>query len=100
MNKRASKEKRRRIISKWRQSGISQKQFCQENRININTFYWYKIRLKPESQFVELPAVKIGHEKISIQLNSKDISISIPDSFCESTLLRLLKVLAGKDYVC
>ena len=100
MNPNAKQKKWQRIITKWRESGLSQKQFCQENGINVSTFYFYKKKLKKISPFVELSPVKLVPENISIHLNSRNISISIPNSFCENTLLRLLKTLGGKNHVC
>lgn len=46
----------------WKQSGISQKQYCFENNIKLSTFsYWIaRLRRKPNDikGFIEIPGIK------------------------------------------
>jgi hypothetical protein len=43
----------------WNSSGISQAQYCRENKLSLKTFSYWKRKLKPESTpvyLVEVPA--------------------------------------------
>ena len=49
-------EDRKQILDRWKESGKSVRQFCQDENININTFHYWRGQLKKEksSGFIKL----------------------------------------------
>ena len=45
MQKKSISLKWSKIIKSWEQSGLTQKRFCEENGLNLNTFYYYRKNL-------------------------------------------------------
>jgi hypothetical protein len=41
-------EERKALMDRWKESGKSARQFCQDENININTFHYWRHRLKKE----------------------------------------------------
>lgn len=94
MAKNRSKENWYKIIKKWKDSGLNQNKFCEENRIKINTFRYWKYRFKKEETFVELPVIrKTEMNSIEIYLEEKKATIKIRDSFDDNTLSRIFRIL-------
>ena len=47
-------------IDEWKRSGLSQRQYCEENHLALATFGWWRKRLKTQecasaSGFIEIP---------------------------------------------
>jgi len=47
-------------IDEWKRSGLSQRQYCEENHLALATFWWWRKRLKAQerastSGFIEIP---------------------------------------------
>ena len=84
------------MIEAQKASGLTIKQWCEENGIKPNTFY---CRLKKiREQFIDAPAIvplnipqQQRHSEIHIGKN--DLQISLPSDIDPDTLLSLVKVL-------
>jgi len=88
------------IISTWERSGISQKEFCKDERIAISTFRYWKKRLEDsgtESKFVRLMAVEKPRREISISFET-GIRMIVPDSMPCETLSRI--ILSMNEAIC
>ncbi len=60
----ANQKRWQSIIEDWKQSGLTQAEYCRQHRIKVSHFYFWKNQLKkkmkhrqPESQGVFLPVV-------------------------------------------
>lgn len=55
-NLQAKAEERNALLDRWKESGKSVRQFCQDENININTFHYWRSRLKKEkpAAFIKL----------------------------------------------
>jgi|ERR1035438_2380035 transposase-like protein len=73
-------EERKQILERWKESGKSVRQFCQDESININTFHYWRGRLKKEksSGFIKL---------------QPEVSAFQPAYYCEVTLRNGNRVL-------
>ena len=97
MAKPPSEEKRRAWREKFQQqrtSGLSIKQWCFENHIATQAFYYWRTKLFPKpalsrSQFTEI--VDSKHEILSIQY--KDFQIQLDKHFDPLTLKKCLLIL-------
>ena len=92
-----SEEKRqewRNQFQKQRESGLSIKQWCRENRITTQSFYYWRVRLFPKpplsrSQFKEVVDLK----DVGISIEYKGIHIHLEKHFDSMTLKKCLSVL-------
>jgi len=86
-------ESKRKTIQQWKDSGLTQKAFCQQININVHTLhYWIrqlKDEAKPKEQFISLtPDTSLVSEKmIELKIGHAHISTSI--SQLPSLLLEL-----------
>ncbi len=90
-------------VDEFKSSSLSQKVWCEEKRINVNTFrYWLKkierttITHSDNSlEEFELASVSImkGNSYPKVTLEIKDVKLSITDDYDELLLLRLIKTL-------
>ena len=91
-----SEEKQQQWREKFqtqRDSGLSIKQWCRENHITPQAFYYWRVRLFPtpdlsRSQFTEISDMKGG-----LSIEYKGISIHLHRNFDPITLKRCLTVL-------
>jgi len=76
-------EAKRKTIQQWKESGLTQKAFCQQSDLNVNTLhYWIrqlKDEAKPKGEFIQFTseraaprdqsiALKVGHANITISI--------------------------------
>ena len=83
------------LIEAQQASGLTIKQWCEENGIKPNTFY---CRLKKiREQFIEAPAIvplNVPQQRHSeIHIGKNDLQISLPSDIDPDTLLSLVKAL-------
>ena len=84
------------MIEAQQASGLTIKQWCEENGIKPNTFY---CRLKKiREQFVEAPAIvplNVLQQQCQseIRIGKNDLQISLPSDIDPETLLALVKAL-------
>src|SRR3954469_4827601 len=84
-----------RIIGSWKQSGLSQKAYCEQNNIRYYVFhYWYK-RFRDQHETVE--------ERTFVPLNVQPPTIPVSDSAIEILLPDGKRILfhqpIGPDYL-
>jgi len=54
------------LVEKWQQSGISQSQFCEKNRIKLSNFgYWVKKFNKAKIEDPAFASLKISPEPVN-----------------------------------
>jgi hypothetical protein len=88
------------IIRHWERSGISQKEFCKDERIAISTFRYWKKRLEEsgeESRFVRVVTEEKPRREISITFDA-GIRMIIPDTIPNEALSRM--ILAVSEALC
>lgn len=94
----------KRIIKKWGNSGISQKEFCKQQRISYSSFKYWRKRITKILVFPAFKEIEIVKKKPAISANQKlpininlpgNITISIPLNLEEQTILLLVKLLKG-----
>ncbi|WP_318257225.1 IS66 family insertion sequence element accessory protein TnpA [Ruminococcus sp. XPD3002] len=83
------------LIKTQQASGLTIKQWCEENGIKPNTFY---CRLKKiREQFIEAPTIvplNVSQQRQSeIHIGKNDLQISLPSDIDPETLLALVKAL-------
>ncbi|MBP7187579.1 MAG: IS66 family insertion sequence element accessory protein TnpB [Ruminococcus sp.] len=80
------------LIKAQQASGLTIKQWCEENGIKPNTYY---CRLKKiREQFVEAPAIVPQQQcQSEIRIGKNDLQISLPSDIDPETLLALVKAL-------
>ena len=89
------------MVRRRNESGLTVTDWCRQNGINLKTYYYRLKRLRQavcnEIEQHDIVPVKpiAGTEPTSekIELSVGDVKISLPDSFNEDTLKRLLGVL-------
>jgi len=88
-------------INNWRTSKKSGAQWCRENNIKTDIFYYWSNKfshLKPYEKetckFIEIPKEKL-QEHIGIEICHENIFLRLSKDFDESSLCRILKVLQG-----
>ena len=59
-----------KIVGKWQKSGLSQTAFCKTNRINLNTFYSWKNRLRKQTAS--------GNSFIPVDISEENIDVCNP----------------------
>jgi hypothetical protein len=103
-------------VERWKDSGLSAKEFCAETGINAHSLAWWRWRLaggeptrsrqrkrssKPEVEIAKEPSVPLSfvemtaavvRESLEIVLPSA-VRVRIPIGFDDTTLARLLDVL-------
>jgi hypothetical protein len=86
-------------ISKYEQSGLSQKEYCKQNNLVYDTFRGWRKRLSKIStdDLVQVPSIItetaiVPNESLEIIINDI-LKIKIPDNFNPATLNELLKML-------
>ncbi len=97
-----SKEEKRRYwqghIESWRQSGLSQAEYCRRNSLPIKSFGYWKRRNSKSSRgqlnFFPLvlsnPVVMPGHTSLQLTLQEKRFIIAIEEDFSPATLKKLI----------
>jgi hypothetical protein len=93
------KQKWRDKFQKQKASGLSIKQWCRENQITTQAFYYWRVRLFPKqalnrSQFTEITDSK----DIGLSIEYKGIYIHLTKHFDSLTLKKCLAVL--KEIKC
>jgi hypothetical protein len=88
-------------LQKWAASGLSQAEFCRQNKIKLNRFYAWKSKLQVASctvssgaqPFIELSPVVTTRESGPVVLTLHGIVIHYDQNTCPELLVRLLKLL-------
>lgn len=77
-------ESKQKTIQQWRDSGLTQKVFCQQININVHTLHYWMRQLKDDAkskdkfiQFTQDTAVDFG-QSIMLNIGHAHIEISIP----------------------
>jgi len=92
------------VIAEYEQCDISQKQFCQERQIKLDTFYYkygaYKKRLRLQQvnnqpiSFIPLIKKADKQQENFCITTSTGFKLNIPQTFDEAQLLRILNILS------
>ncbi len=91
-----------RHIRKWEDSGLSQRKYCEENRINHNAFAWRRNSFKKnKSRKLIKIASGIVRDAIAVDnrfelIINKAIILKIGNGFDPETLRQILEALAVK----
>ena len=89
------------MVKSRNESGLTVTDWCKQNGINLKTYY-YRLKLLRQAVCNEIEQHDIVHIESptgteiaaeKIELSVGDVKISLPDSFNEDTLKRLLGVL-------
>lgn len=93
------------LLSAWKQSGLSQAEFCRRREVKVVTFAWWKRQLQPASAE---PVKRRGHLRKSLRpfvevrlagtsslpayevILARSRSIRVPSEFDAQTLSRLI----------
>ncbi len=96
-NKEQKKEFWSEHFKQWEQSGLSQKKYCDTNKISYWSFKtWYaalRSDSKPEKKFIKISAERLSSansNQIEIFITSK-IRINVSENISESNLLKIFK---------
>lgn len=82
-------------VAKWNDSGLSQAEYCRQNKLNPNLLSKWKQNLKDGEikDFVEIPVSAIENESV-IELVVRDIyKVQLKDGFDPNLLKKVIKVL-------
>jgi hypothetical protein len=97
-----NKEGKRRYwqghIESWRQSGLSQAEYCRRNSLPVKSFGYRKRRdsRSPRGQLNFFPlvlsnsVVRPGHASLQLTLQEKRFTIEIEEDFSPTTLKKLI----------
>ncbi|MCB2157061.1 hypothetical protein KQI84_19460 [bacterium] len=99
-------EKRRRwegILVEQEGSGLSVAAFCRERGVNVQTFHYWKKRLRPKVRegalpnrsFQELELVEPAPSGHHLEIIVGDVTVRVPPAFAEEDLRRVLSILAA-----
>ena len=85
-------------IEAYRLSGLSQREYCRQNKISYWSFNPWKRRLELNNKKLQevpsnvIESISLENKKIEIILGDR-IKISIPPGFSEETLRDVLRIL-------
>jgi hypothetical protein len=96
--------------AKWRehfeaqaQSGLSVRQYCEDNALAAPTFYYWKRRLAKPPKFVEIVACASPEPSASAGIEvvlGRGRRLVLQRGFCEQTLVRVVRALEGETGSC
>ncbi len=87
-------------VRAYRESGLSQKEYCRQNNISYWSFNPWKRRLDTAGKgFQEVSPeivenLQVDKEKIEI-IVSDSVKVSVPSQFSEESLIKVLRVLGA-----
>ena len=81
----------------WKESGLSQINFCKTHSLNIHTFRWRLCKMKNTeitcTDLVQIPVpVKLQPAQLTVRIG-EHLHISIPNDFDADLLIRVVKTL-------
>ena len=80
-------------ISKWENSGLKQREYCQLNKVKIHAFRKWKTTISKQSEVLTKVPVKISTDQNYRVIFDEKWGIEIPANFSSETLIRLLKII-------
>jgi hypothetical protein len=89
-------------IDEWKRSGLTQRQYCEENHLALATFSWWRKRLKQDGSrsseaFVEIPIERAVSTRVgyggSLTIGLGHYTITVNGSVDQSQLEGVLNVL-------
>lgn len=89
-------------IRQWEQSGLSQRQFCDEHDLALSTFQWWRGRLKKiggeaSAAMVELPlAVNVGGQPSDLTVEVGQFKVTVRGTVDREQLRSVLDVLENR----
>jgi hypothetical protein len=94
------------VVQAQAQSGMSAAEFCKDQRLNLQSFYFWRRRFKTKSDtkvagaFIELvPSSKVQESGIRISLDER-LCIELACGFDPYTLRNAIDALCGKGSSC
>ncbi len=98
----------RRHLQSWRDSGLSQSEYCRSTKLSIKCFGYWKRKLSDQidspTKFVQLPveqlfkpSAKIGSPQSAglTLIHNKSIRVEIAEDFSPLALSSLIRLLEG-----
>ena len=85
-------------VEAYRNSGLSQKKYCEQEKISYWSMNHWKRKIDPErNRLLEIPlslvdSLSKSNKEIELTLEDR-IRISIPERFSEDTLKKILNIL-------
>lgn len=67
------------MIEAWKQSGVSQKAYCEQNKIRYYVFHYWLKRYKDERAFLKEPGFVPLNVQPSASLNAGHVELLMPD---------------------
>jgi len=89
----------KRHVTGWQQSGLTRAAYCEKHSLSLQTFAYWRKRLKtntPAVTLVQIPAKMSPLQSESSPLRiefSNGVTIVTPDGFNESTLASVIEVV-------
>lgn len=89
------------IADQWRQSGISQKEFCDRNKIKLTTLHYWMGRIKKAEKKVSqgndlvcitMPSSSTAATDIVLEIDRR-YRLTLPNGFSPDTLRQVLEVI-------
>jgi hypothetical protein len=82
-------------LAEWHSSGVSQKKFCEQNGLAINTFHYWKRKINSPSHisaFIKIKASVKDNQRILI-IHPAGIRLSVNRGVPGSTIAALIETL-------
>ena len=89
-------------IDEWKRSGLTQRQYCEDNHLALATFGWWRTRLKQRGirsheTFAEIPVERVASTDVgrggSLSIRIGHYTITVNGSVSHSQLESVLGVL-------
>jgi hypothetical protein len=89
-------------IDEWKRSGLTQRQYCEDNHLALATFNWWRTRLKQRGirsheTFAEIPVGRVASTgvgcSVSLTIGIGHYTVTVNGSVSHSQLEDVLTVL-------
>jgi hypothetical protein len=81
-------------IDNWDKSGLSQRAYCDKQKLNLGTFTYWRKQLRRDEQQNSFVEIGKSQESTYFELKTKSgTTIRVPPNFNENELTRLLQVV-------
>lgn len=98
-----NRQRWRERIQVWKQSGLTQKEFCEQHHVGLSTFQRWRRKLaiqeKPKGSaavsFLPVGVVGSSESGLTVLLNNR-LRIEVSTGFDASTLKQVIEVLQGR----
>ena len=92
----------REHVAAQMRSGLSVRRYCEQENLNVSTFYGWRHRARSAAFIEVLPAAPGGHiddSGVEVLLDGH-VRVRVSRDFDEATLVRVVRVLDGRAESC